>query len=100
MGRRDLLDQAELQGAIVGLDWRRDGDALEKRVQLATFPAAIAFVGHVATIAEQMDHHPDIDIRWRTVVLRVSTHSAGGLTPMDVEFARRVDALIGADPAG
>jgi pterin-4a-carbinolamine dehydratase len=44
-------------------------------------------------IAEEMDHHPDIDIRWRTVILCVSTHSAGGLTQMDIEFAQRVDAL-------
>jgi 4a-hydroxytetrahydrobiopterin dehydratase len=93
MGRRDLLDDASLEPALEGLAWRRDGQALEKRVKLAGFREAIAFVGRVADIAEAMDHHPDIDIRWRTVILRVSTHSAGGLTQMDIEFARRVDAL-------
>jgi 4a-hydroxytetrahydrobiopterin dehydratase len=93
MGRRDLLDDAALEAALPGLAWSRDGKTIEKRVKLATFRDAIAFVGQVADIAEEMDHHPDIDIRWRTVILRVSTHSAGGLTQMDTEFARRVDAL-------
>ena len=62
-------------------------------MKLATFRDAIAFVGRVADVAEEMDHHPDIDIRRRTVVLRVSTHSASGLTQMDLDFGRRVDDL-------
>lgn len=95
MGRRDLLDEAAIAAGLAGLRWQRDGDALVKRVKLATFRDAIAFVGRVADIAEEMDHHPDIDIRWRTVMLRVSTHSAGGLTQMDLDFARQIDQLEG-----
>ena len=93
MGRRDRLDDAAIDATLSELSWTRVGDALEKRIKLPTFREAIAFVGRVADIAEEMDHHPDIDIRWRTVLLRVSTHSAGGLTQMDLDFARRVDAL-------
>jgi 4a-hydroxytetrahydrobiopterin dehydratase len=40
-----------------------------------------------------MDHHPDIDIRWNRVTLRLSTHSAGGITGADLELGRRIDAL-------
>ena len=47
----------------------------------------------VGALAEEMDHHPDIDIRWNTVTLRLTTHSAGGLTQLDLELARRIDAL-------
>ena len=93
MGRRDLLDAAAIEAALDGLEWRRTGASLEKRIDLPSFPQAIAFVGRVAGVAEEMDHHPDIDIRWRTVALRVTTNSAGGITQMDIEFARRIDAL-------
>jgi len=93
MGRRDLMDDAAIEAALRGVGWERDGDAITKAVKLSSFPAAIEFVRRVAEIAEAMDHHPDIDIRWRTVRLRSSTHSAGGLTEMDFELARAVDAL-------
>ena len=93
MGRRDLLDEAAIDAALADLAWERDGAALMKRAKRRDFRDAIAFVGQVAEIAESMDHHPDIDIRWRMVTLRVSTHSAGGLTQMDLDFARAVDAL-------
>ena len=96
MGRRDLLDEAAIEAALREVVWTRDDYALARTVKRATFRDAIEFVNAVADIAEELDHHPDIDIRWRTVNLRVSTHSAGGLTLVDFEFARRVDALLGA----
>ena len=95
MGRRDLLDEAAIETALRDVAWTRDDYALARTVKRATFGDAIALVNAIAEVAEEMDHHPDIDIRWRTVNLRVSTHSAGGLTALDFEFARRVDALIG-----
>ncbi len=50
----------------------------------------------VGALAEEMDHHPDIDIRWNTVTLRLTTHSEGGLTRLDLELARRIDAVSAA----
>jgi 4a-hydroxytetrahydrobiopterin dehydratase len=99
MGRRDLLDDAAIDAALVDLGWRRDGAALVRDVRLPTFRDAIAFVGRVADIAEELDHHPDIDIRWRKVHLSVSTHDRGGITGMDLELARRVDALLATSAA-
>jgi len=93
VGRRDLLDEAAIEAALRDVEWARDGQSLVKRITRADFRDAIAFVNRVAEIAEAMDHHPDIDIRWRTVTLRASTHSAGGLTEMDFAFARAVDPL-------
>ena len=75
MGKRDLLDESAIAAALRAVAWVRDGDAIDKTVKLPTFPAAIEFVRRVAAVAESMDHHPDIDIRWRTVKLRSSTHS-------------------------
>ncbi len=94
MGRRDLLDEDAVAAGLREVDWQREGDAIVKTVKRPSFTAAIEFVRQVAGIAEAMDHHPDIDIRWRTVTLRASTHSAGGLTAMDFELARAVDSLL------
>ncbi len=64
-----------------------------KVVKRDGFAGALAFVNAVGDLAEQANHHPDIDIRWDTVTLRLSTHSAGRLTDADVALARRIDAL-------
>jgi len=67
---------------------------LVKVVECASFPAAIDLVAAVGRLAEDADHHPDIDIRWRTVRLALMTHDAGGLTELDFALARAVDALL------
>jgi 4a-hydroxytetrahydrobiopterin dehydratase len=75
------------------IEWTGDTDTIERTVESATFPAAIELVRQVADIAEEMNHHPDMDIRWRKVRFALSTHDAGGVTSLDIELARRIDAL-------
>jgi len=58
------------------------------------FVGAVAFVNRVAERAEAAYHHPDIDIRWNAVTLRLSTHSAGGITHADLDLAAQIDALV------
>jgi 4a-hydroxytetrahydrobiopterin dehydratase len=70
--------------------WRREGDELRAKLEAPDFPTAIRLVDEVALEAEDMNHHPDIDIRWRTVHFVLSTHSEGGLTQLDVELAHRI----------
>jgi len=81
--------------------WASDGGALVRRATAPTFAAGIQWVAQVAEVADRMDHHPDIDIRWRTVVFRLSTHDAGGITVLDFALAREIDDIIGreAEPA-
>jgi 4a-hydroxytetrahydrobiopterin dehydratase len=87
------LSDIEIQRALGTLNgWARRGDALVKTCQFATFPDAIAFVARVADVAEELGHHPDIDIRYTRVVFSLSTHDAGGITAKDFELARRIDA--------
>jgi len=88
-----LLSDDEIAAALAGLAWVRDGDALVKVVKKGDFAGALAFVNAVGERAEAANHHPDIDIRWDTVTLRLSTHSEGGLTQKDVDLAREIDAL-------
>ena len=89
----DLLDDGVIADAIAGLQWEREGDALKKTVKLRDFAAAMAFVNRVAELAEEADHHPDISVSWNTVVLTLSTHSAGGITRLDLDMAGRIDGL-------
>ena len=89
----ERLDHAQVDDAISGLDWQREGDELVKVAKRGDFAGALAFVNAVGALAEDANHHPDIDIRWNTVTLRLTTHSAGGLTAKDLDLARAVDAL-------
>ncbi len=96
----DLLGPDELTAALAGLPgWTGDPASLTRTITAPDFPAAIRLVVAVAEDAELMDHHPDMDIRWRSVTFVLSTHSAGGVTGNDTELARRIDvhaAAIGA----
>lgn len=88
----ELLTDRDIEDAQL-TEWTVAGKSLTRTVELTSFPAAIEVVNRVADAAEQADHHPDIDIRWRTLTFTLSTHSAGGLTQKDVDLARRIDAL-------
>jgi len=92
------LGEAEIAEALSALDgWSRRGEELVRAYQAADFPAAIRLVDDVAVLAEEADHHPDIDIRWRTVTFALCTHSAGShITELDVSMARRINAAIAA----
>jgi 4a-hydroxytetrahydrobiopterin dehydratase len=89
----ERLDHAEVDKSIAGLDWQRQGDELVKVAKRRDFAGALAFVNAVGALAEDANHHPDIDIRWNTVTLRLTTHDAGGLTAKDVELARAIDTI-------
>jgi 4a-hydroxytetrahydrobiopterin dehydratase len=75
--------------------WREEGVALIREFELDSFPAAIAFVQRLADLAERENHHPDLDIRYRRVVVRWSTHSTGRVTDRDRELAARTSELAG-----
>lgn len=90
---RPLLSDPEIQQALSSVAWERDGDRITKTVRLADFRAAMAFVNRLAEEAEELNHHPDISISWNRVELSVSTHDSGGLTTLDFDLARAVDAL-------
>lgn len=91
----EVLDAEAVRRELDGLDgWAGDPAGISRTVELGSFPDAIAMVDRVAAVAEELDHHPDIDIRWRTVTFRCATHSVGGLTQRDVELARRIDDIL------
>ncbi len=90
----DVLDATTVDAALAdGMGWTREGSTLVKVHTGRVFADALAYVNAVGALAEEMNHHPDIDIRWNRVTLRLSTHDAGGLTQADLELGRRIDAL-------
>jgi 4a-hydroxytetrahydrobiopterin dehydratase len=96
-----LLDDADVTQALES-DlplWVREDDAIIRSVTASTFAEGVRLVDQVAVLAEQRDHHPDIDIRWTAVTFRLSTHSAGGLTRKDLDLAAEIDQLISPSSA-
>lgn len=90
-----LLSDAAIDAAVETLDgWQHQDGALRRSITFPSFPAGIDAVRRVADLAEDADHHPDIDIRWRTVTFALVTHSEGGITDRDVEMAREIDRLL------
>jgi 4a-hydroxytetrahydrobiopterin dehydratase len=90
----ELLNEEQIAAELAAVaEWKREGDAIVRRVKRADFRAAMLYVGAVAYLAEEAGHHPDIGIEWNQVTLTLSTHSAGGLTSADFALARRISAL-------
>ena len=95
-----LLTDDEVTRQLADLPgWQREGDTLVATVRAPDFPAAIRVVTAVADDAERMNHHPDIDIRWRTTRWLLTTHDAGGLTQLDVELAHLISQAARAEGA-
>lgn len=94
MSTPDRLDESEISQKLSAVpDWKLEGTDIVRPFEFADFAEAVTFVNEVAKIAEDANHHPDIDIRWNKVLLRLSTHSKGGLTSLDFLVAERIDGI-------
>ena len=91
-----VLSDDDVDAVLPELDgWERSDGALRRSVEFPAFLDGIDAVRRVAEHAESKDHHPDIDIRWRTVTFALVTHSEGGITDKDLEMAREIDGILG-----
>ncbi len=91
----ELLNTQDIKDRLKKLpEWELDKKTIERLFEFDDFSQAIEFVNGVAEIAEEEDHHPDIDIRYNKVRLALSTHSEGGLTDLDFELAEKIDTLV------
>ena len=94
----DLLsdsDRLEALSSLAGHGWRpaRDGRAICKEFAFGTFSEAFAWMTRVAMLAEKLGHHPDWSNSYNKVTVELTTHSAGGLTGLDVRLARRIERI-------
>ncbi|MFM7180700.1 MAG: 4a-hydroxytetrahydrobiopterin dehydratase [Verrucomicrobiales bacterium] len=91
----DLIDPSNLDNFAKKVpEWEIDGDNISRTFEFDEFMEAIDFVNSVAEIAEEAQHHPDMDIRFNTVLLTLTTHDLGGLTKSDFDVAARIDNLV------
>ena len=91
----DLLNAQDIKAWLKKLpSWDLEKKHIERVFEFDDFSQAIEFVNGLAEIAEEDDHHPDIDIRYSKVTLRLSTHSEGGLTDLEFEVAEKIDTLV------
>lgn len=89
-----LLSESEVQERLAGLSgWERSGDEIQKSFKRGDFVGSVRFVSSLVEPAEAMNHHPDVEVSWDTVTVKLSTHSEGGLTAADFELAEKIDAL-------
>lgn len=90
------LSDLEIKRALGALPgWTRKGSALTKTYSFARFADGIRFVDRVAELADSMDHHPDIDVRYTNVTFSLSTHDAGGITQRDLDLAKGIEHTAG-----
>lgn len=91
----DLITADELDAALKKCpEWEIEGESITRSIEFEEFSDAIDFVNNLAEIAEEAQHHPDIDIRYTLVTVRLTTHDVGGVTELDVQLAQRVDNLV------
>lgn len=94
------MDQSGVDRALESLhpQWTGTADQLARSIEFADFATAVEFVNRLAPRCEELDHHPDLAIRWRWVDVTLSTHSAGGVTDKDVTLAGIVDEVAAGLP--
>lgn len=91
----NVLSQQQIDDKLeeLSVQWAQAGDSLEREYEFDDFASALEFVNEVGGIAEELGHHPDIELGWGRVVIRITSHEAGGITSDDFELAQAVDEL-------
>lgn len=90
-----LLTDSEIADGLSALDgWTLEGEKIAKRFSFKTYKDGLVFALAVGHLADALDHHPDIEVGYAKVRISVNTHSVGGLSPYDLELARRIDAVL------
>ena len=93
----DKLNEESIRGWLVGRKgWKRKGKTLVKDFHFTSFRDSIVIDNRVASLADDVNHHPDIDVRYTTVHLALTTHEAKGLTKKDLDLAERIDFATSA----
>jgi 4a-hydroxytetrahydrobiopterin dehydratase len=97
---REVLTQDVVEQRLAGLHagWSGSTEALRRSIEFADFPTAVEFITRLAPICEELDHHPDLALRWRWVDVALATHSAGGVTDLDFTLAGHVDEVAAGLP--
>ena len=93
-GGMKAMSAGEIAEAMAGIPgWELEGRELKRSFRFGSFMEAIRFVNGAAEAAEELGHHPDMDIRYSKVLVGLTTHDAGGLTELDFRLAGRLGEI-------
>src|SRR3954468_10732333 len=96
-----ILNADQLKQALAGLKgWQHSGAAIQQEFSFPDFADAMVFVNKVAEVAEEANHHPDIDIRYNKVKMLLTSHDSGGVTQRDVKMAKRISEIAIGNATG
>lgn len=88
------LPDAEIDAALARLPgWERSGNAIQRRLQFPKFTDLMVFVNELAEVAEESEHHPDLDIRYNRLLVSLTSHDSGGVTRRDLKMAQRISEM-------
>lgn len=91
---REKLNDEELKSQMATLsDWTVEGGKLTKRFEFPDFAESLTFVNKAGELAETADHHPDITFGWGYAEFAITTHDRGGITPLDIDLAKKIDEI-------
>ena len=76
--------------------WRAEGGWLRREYRTAGWPTTLMLVNAIGFLAEAANHHPDLEVAWSRVLVKLQTHDAGGITDKDLSLAREIEALARA----
>jgi 4a-hydroxytetrahydrobiopterin dehydratase len=95
-----VLTQSQIDEKLAARhpDWAGSPAKLTRSIEFADFLTAAEFINRLAPRCEELDHHPDLALRWRWVQIELSTHSAGGVTDLDLTLAAIVDEVAAELP--
>jgi 4a-hydroxytetrahydrobiopterin dehydratase len=91
-------DEVETRLSALHAGWTGTTEKLSRSIEFVDFATAVEFVNRLAPKCEELDHHPDLALRWRWVEVELSTHSAGGVTDLDATLAEAVDEVAAGLP--
>lgn len=95
MAKRDRLSDAAITEALARLDgWSREGDGITRAFEFRDFSEAFGFLTRAALLQERADHHANVESVYNRVRLTLTTHDASGITAMDIDLARAINALL------
>ncbi|MEY2985292.1 MAG: pterin-4a-carbinolamine dehydratase [Cyanobacteriota bacterium] len=98
MAKMHQLSDSEIQAALRQLNgWSLQGKKLHRQFKFANFNEAFGFMTRLAMVAEKLGHHPEWFNVYNRVSIDLTTHDAGGITALDVEFAQLANAFAASD---
>jgi 4a-hydroxytetrahydrobiopterin dehydratase len=99
--KEPVYDGAALTQKLADLpQWHGAGGWLRREYQTDGWRSTMLAVNAIAFIAEAANHHPDLEVHWNRIVVRLQTHSAGGVTDKDLQLAERIESTVTWQPTG